>query len=84
MNGPQIVDTLDVSDTCADFDIVAASEPEQGEYFLMAFEAKEDYLDEVLVDFEEYPAVVELAQRSFDVDAQLTTYKIAEESEGAF
>jgi len=68
MTSGKIVDTVDVSDICDDVDEVVIFDNEPGRYRARAF-VEDDLgdLTEVLVDLTEYPAVVAVCRRAFDV-----------------
>jgi len=68
MTSGKIVDTVDVSDICADVDEVVIFDDEPGRYRARAF-VEDDLgdLTEVLVDLRDYPAVVTVCRRAFDV-----------------
>jgi hypothetical protein len=68
MTSGKIVDTVDVSDICADVDEVVIFDNEPGRYRARAF-VEDDLgdLTEVLVDLRDYPAVVAVCRRAFDV-----------------
>jgi len=62
------VDSVDVSDICEDVDEVAIFDDEPGRYRAVAFvEDENGMMDETLVDLTEYPAVVAVCRRGFDV-----------------
>jgi hypothetical protein len=65
----EFVDAVDVSDICDDVDEVAIFDDEPGRYRARAF-VEEDatgMMDETLVDLTDYPAVVAVCRRAFDV-----------------
>jgi len=68
MTSGKIIDTVDVSDICDDVDEVVIFDNEPGRYRARAF-VEDDLgdLTEVLVDLTEYPAVVAVCRRAFDV-----------------
>jgi len=68
MTSGKIVDTVDVSDICDDVDEVVIFDNEPGRYRARAF-VEDDLgdLTEVLVDLRDYPAVVAVCRRAFDV-----------------
>jgi hypothetical protein len=64
-----VVGTVDVSDICQDVDEVAIFDDDDHCYRARAFE-KDDatgMMDETLVDLTDYPAVVAVCRRAFDV-----------------
>jgi hypothetical protein len=68
MTSGKIVDTVDVSDICDDVDEVVIFDDEPGRYRARAFvEDDLEDLTEVLVDLRDYPAVVTVCRRAFDV-----------------
>ena len=68
MTSGKIVDTVDVSDICDDVDEVVIFDDEPGRYRARAFvETDLGDMTEVLVDLTEYPAVVAVCRRAFDV-----------------
>lgn len=69
MMSGEIVDTVDVSDICQDFDTVAIFDDDAGCYRARAFEEDDatGMMDETLVDLTDYPAVVAVCRRAFDV-----------------
>jgi hypothetical protein len=68
MTSGKIVDTVDVSDICDDVDEVVIFDDEPGRYRARAFvETDLGDMTEVLVDLREYPAVVAVCRRAFDV-----------------
>ena len=65
----EFVDAVDVSDICDDIDEVAIFDDEPGRYRARAF-VEDDatgMMDETLVDLTDYPAVVAVCRRAFDV-----------------
>jgi hypothetical protein len=68
MTGGEIVDTVNVSDICDDVDEVVIFDNEPGRYRARAF-VEDDLGDmtEVVVDLRDYPAVVAVCRRAFDV-----------------
>jgi hypothetical protein len=63
-----VVDSVDVSDICDDVDEVAIFDDEPGRYRARAFvEDDAGMMDETLVDLTDYPAVVAVCRRAFDV-----------------
>lgn len=65
----EIVDTVDVSDICRDVDEVVIYDDEPGRYRACAF-VEDDcpgMMTEVDIDLREYPAVVAVCRRAFDV-----------------
>jgi hypothetical protein len=68
MTSGKIVDTVDVADICADVDEVVIFDDKPGRYRARAF-VEDDLgeLTEVLVDLRDYPAVVAVCRRAFDV-----------------
>jgi hypothetical protein len=65
----EFVDAVDVSDICDDIDEVAIFDDEPGRYRARAFieEDATGMMDETLVDLTDYPAVVAVCRRAFDV-----------------
>jgi len=65
----EIVDSVDVSDICQDVDTVAIFDDDPGCYRARAFEGDDTtgMMDETLVDLTDYPAVVAVCRRAFDV-----------------
>ena len=64
----EFVDAVDVSDICDDIDEVAIFDDEPGRYRARAFvEDDMGMMDETLVDLTDYPAVVAVCRRAFDV-----------------
>ena len=65
----EFVDAVDVSDICDDVDEVAIFDDEPGRYRARAFieEDATGMMDETLVDLTDYPAVVAVCRRAFDV-----------------
>lgn len=65
----EIVDSVDVSDICQDVDTVAIFDDDPGCYRARAFEEDDTtgMMDETLVDLTDYPAVVAVCRRAFDV-----------------
>lgn len=65
-----VVDSVDVSDICEDVDEVAIFDDDVGSYRARAFVEDDDVdgmMDETLVDLTDYPAVVAVCRRAFDV-----------------
>lgn len=65
-----VIDSVDVSDICDDVDEVVIFDDDVGRYRARAFVEDDDVdgvMDEVLVDLTEYPAVVAVCRRAFDV-----------------
>ena len=68
-----VIDSVDVSDICDDVDEVAIFDDDAGRYRAKAFVDEGDgIMDERLIDLTDYPAVVAVAKRGLDVDAQIT------------
>jgi hypothetical protein len=68
MTSGKIVDTVDVSDICDDVDEVVIFDDEPGRYRARAFVENDlGDLTEVPVDLRDYPAVVAVCRRAFDV-----------------
>ena len=68
MMSGELVDAVDVSDICNDIDEVAIYDVEPGRYRARAFvEDDMGMMDETLVDLTDYPAVVAVCRRAFDV-----------------
>lgn len=65
----EIVDTVDVSDICEDVDEVAIFDDEPGRYRAVAFVEDDcpNVMTETDVDLTDYPAVVAVCRRAFDV-----------------
>lgn len=63
----EFVDAVDVSDICEDVDEVAIFDDEPGRYRARAFVDDDVGMDETLVDLTDYPAVVAVCRRAFDV-----------------
>jgi hypothetical protein len=67
MCGPEIVDSVDVSDICNDFDVVAALD-EGHMYRATPFVRESEHtLREVTYNLKEYPAIFAVAARGLDV-----------------
>jgi hypothetical protein len=62
-----VVETVDVSDICQDVDEVVIFDDDDHCYRARAFVEDEIGMDEVLVDLTDYPAVVAVCRRAFDV-----------------
>lgn len=69
MTSRGLVDTVDVSDICDDIDEVAIFDDEPGRYRARAFleDDATGMMEETLVDLTDYPAVVAVCRRGFDV-----------------
>jgi hypothetical protein len=70
-----VIDSVDVSDICADVDEIAIFDDRPGRHRARAF--VEDGTDGMMieatdVDLTDYPAVVAVARRGLDVDAPIT------------
>jgi len=71
MNSGEIVDSVDVSDVCADIDRVTLRRDRTG-YSATPFVEQGHGFEEVAVDLTDYPAVVAIAKRAFDTDRAVT------------
>jgi len=67
MINAEIVDSVDVSDVCTDFDRVTLHRDGQN-YHAAPFIDEEHGSREVAADLTEYPAVVAIAKRAFETD----------------
>lgn len=68
MSTGKLVETVDVSDICRGVDEVVIFDDDPGTYHARPFvEESSGVMDEVDVDLREYPAVVAVCRRAFDV-----------------
>lgn len=73
MSTGEFVDAVDVSDICRDVDEVVIFDDGPGAYHARPFvEESPGVMDEVDVDLREYPAVVAVCRRGFDVREPVT------------